>query len=145
VAENKKHTPNKTGNSTFEKVHFTPGKEALEEANSDGFKEIGKGIISGLKTIIMQERTVIVEAALAMIKKHEQNISKIRPAVEAMFNAKKVLIQEACFTGTQNKLLEEYEGKRNRIAIALNLVMKEPSRETFEALKVSTDKNKAAA
>lgn len=143
MAQNNKDQ-SKDGKNTFEKVDFTPGKDALVEANSDGFKEIGKGIVKGLKTIIMQERTVVVEAALAMIKKHEQAIGKIRPAQEALFNKQKVRIQEECFTASQNKQLEEFEGKRNRIALALNLVMKEPNRETFDALKVCTEKNKAS-
>lgn len=141
MSDNKKNTP-KDGKSTFEKVDFTPGKDALLKANTAGFKVIGEAITEGYKKIIMEERTVIVENALAVIKKHEQAIGKIKPAQEALFNSKKVQIQEACFTQTQNKQLEESERRRNNIVKALNLIMKEPNRETFEALKVSLDKNK---
>jgi len=129
--------------ATFEKVDFTPGKDALGKADTAGFKVIGDAITEGLKKIILDERTVIVEAALAMIKKHEQAIGKIKPAQEPLMNSKRVQVQEACFTGTQIKQLEESERKRNKIVLALNLVMKEANRENFEALKVATEKNKA--
>jgi hypothetical protein len=141
--EGKNNISKKDVKSTFELVNFTPGKDALNLANTDGFKVIGGAITAGMKKIIIEERTVIVEAALAMIKKHEQAIGKIKPAQEALLNAARVQIQDACFTNTQIKQLEEMERKRNKIVETLNLVMKQANRETFEALKVATDKNKA--
>lgn len=131
--------------ANLENVNFKPDATALTKADAQGWKSVETVIVDGLSKNIMDERVVIVESAIANIKMHDEAIMKMEPKEEAEFGMdRQKIVKQPSFTNSQLKELEKREGKRNKIAKALNTVMIEFNDKSFKELKKIVNDNKAS-
>ncbi len=131
--------------ANLDKVNFKPDATALMNVDTKGWATVETVIVDGLSKIIMDKRVEIVESALANIKTYDEAIMKMEPKEGSEFGMdRQKIIKQPFFTSSQLKELEKKEGKRNKIAKALNTVMAGFNDKNFKELEKIVNDNKAS-